>query len=270
MNARKSRIAFTLIELLVVVAIVALLISILLPSLSAARENARLARCGAQLRQLGVAIHAYAAENRGMIPRGPDPLNPFDLVSSAFATNQVWIGAEPWFAPHNYSRTSLGVLQTARVLTDPAALYCPADDHFSAAEEAVKIESPASAYCSYIYRQLDHLPVRHRDGRLDSLGVNEVGDPLEAVPVAALALDANSLGEDEARHTNHRAIRANILFRDSSVRALPNRNESLAIPAAAIENFSLLPLAIDQLLSNADFAFVAGAPWRGPKLLPQP
>lgn len=55
---------FTLIELLVVVAIIALLIAILLPSLSAARENARMVQCLAHQRGLGQAGLTFALENR--------------------------------------------------------------------------------------------------------------------------------------------------------------------------------------------------------------
>jgi prepilin-type N-terminal cleavage/methylation domain-containing protein/prepilin-type processing-associated H-X9-DG protein len=55
--------AFTLIELLVVVSIIALLIAILLPSLSKARSMAKMATCSSNMRSLTLAVHAYANAN---------------------------------------------------------------------------------------------------------------------------------------------------------------------------------------------------------------
>ncbi len=59
---------FTLVELLVVIAIIALLLSILMPSLAAARKQAQKVVCGAQERQWGVALAAYASTNNNFFP----------------------------------------------------------------------------------------------------------------------------------------------------------------------------------------------------------
>ncbi len=58
-----KRAAFTLIELLVVVAIIALLLSILLPSLSGAREQGKRAKCLSNLRSIGTSIYQYANDD---------------------------------------------------------------------------------------------------------------------------------------------------------------------------------------------------------------
>ncbi len=59
---------FTLVELLVVVSIIALLISILLPSLSRAREQARRAKCGSNLKTIGTAYQMWGGDNNGFMP----------------------------------------------------------------------------------------------------------------------------------------------------------------------------------------------------------
>ncbi|MFQ5491930.1 MAG: type II secretion system protein [Phycisphaerae bacterium] len=76
--SRRGRSAFTLIELLVVISIIALLLAILVPSLSGARRQARQAKCLANLSQLGKAVLIYSDQYSGYVPQtfgGPVPWN---------------------------------------------------------------------------------------------------------------------------------------------------------------------------------------------------
>ncbi len=114
--ARPRRRAFTLIELLVVVAIIALLISILLPSLGRAREQARELVCKTRLRELYHGHVLYSTDNRNRFPDVDQWLWPGVIA----ATKSPYSGMD--------SAKWVESGQIYRYLRDPQVYFCPNDD----------------------------------------------------------------------------------------------------------------------------------------------
>ncbi len=73
--------AFTLIELLAVIAIIALLAALLLPALGRSKENALRAECVNNLHQWSMALSLYLAENKDVIPRRGQGVQPLVNLS---------------------------------------------------------------------------------------------------------------------------------------------------------------------------------------------
>jgi prepilin-type N-terminal cleavage/methylation domain-containing protein len=81
-SARRPVCGFTLIELLVVISIIALLIAILLPALTKAREVTRTTQCLANLHQIGIAAMAYVVDERTL------PLITWPALANLYANDQ--------------------------------------------------------------------------------------------------------------------------------------------------------------------------------------
>jgi prepilin-type N-terminal cleavage/methylation domain-containing protein/prepilin-type processing-associated H-X9-DG protein len=106
---------FTLVELLVVIGIIGVLIGIIVPALTKAREASLRVKCLSNLRQLGTAYQIYANMYKDYIPIG------------------YWSGQKQTNYLINYNEggvsfyTIMGLLYQAKLLQSPEALYCPAE-----------------------------------------------------------------------------------------------------------------------------------------------
>lgn len=119
--ARRKATAFTVVELLVVVAILAVLLSLVTPSLQRAKELARRAVCTSNLKQIGTGLGSYASEQREWLP--PAHISDAPCLEQSWKTYLAYTndkadadGMTPW---------NLAMTYEAGHVDDHRAFYCP-------------------------------------------------------------------------------------------------------------------------------------------------
>jgi prepilin-type N-terminal cleavage/methylation domain-containing protein/prepilin-type processing-associated H-X9-DG protein len=170
---------FTLVELLVVIAIIALLVGILLPTLSKARESSKRASCLANLRTLSQSMLLYANDSRDRLPN----TNPKNTYVS--------------FAAQDYVLVQLA----SKYVRSAPVFHCPSDaDDIPEKIETSDYESPNSAHVSYEFFSIWWRP--------------EDGCRWTRVKKAPLAWDIDGGSKARSPFQNHGVKGGNVVFVD--------------------------------------------------------
>jgi len=137
-NRRSIRLGFTLVELLVVMAIIALLLSVLMPSLRKVRAIAARVGCAHQLKQIYLAVDMYLSSNDNTYPCAQDPV-------STEPAYWLWMG-RGW---RSFVEPYLGGPVD---VNNPSVLFCPQD---RVAKE--KYESTSYSYSMAFYHSPEQI-----------------------------------------------------------------------------------------------------------------
>ena len=177
---RAKRTGFTLVELLVVVGIIAVLIGILLPTLSKARDQANRTRCLANLRSIGQGMILYASVYKDRLPNTNPPNTAYDLAASSYVMKEF----------------------AAKFIKGADVFHCPSDTDPSPEKitNADYVDVKESAHVSYDYYSIFWFP--------------EYGPKLVKMKRAPLAWDLSGGSLTWHPYQNHRNKGGNVVFAD--------------------------------------------------------
>jgi prepilin-type N-terminal cleavage/methylation domain-containing protein len=161
-RTRECRIhGFTLIELLVVISIIALLLSILMPALNKVKAQAKKTVCLTQLKQQGLAMHTYVADNDGYFA-------PSVRYAGAGCTDDMYV----------YDRLeSYGPVQPPQDVQKPEGIWiCPADKAAQGYPETYWLYPWRSYHTYYSQKYGKNLYVSYALNTADNTGGMALGD----------------------------------------------------------------------------------------------
>ena len=241
--------AFTLIELLVVISLVAVLLALLVPALSSARASARRAACMSNLRQIGIAIHAYAGDYDNSIPVGPIAppfLSPMDFYPSTGAPTSL-------ISLRTGAPVALGLLLRGYLAQEAKALFCPDPDQQVSADDELANVGIRQAQCSYYYRHasVTRLFDSSTDPPPKRITLSDLGRNRNGRPIRALALDTQFLCPpdlaqfDVKPRTHHRQKFVHVLSSDGGVTSCRNTDGRFTVD---VLNHSEVPKAFSKIL----------------------
>jgi|GEM_PF-624295 len=157
-SSNRNQQAFTLIELLVVISIIAILIGILLPALSAARSSAQLIKCGTQIKQLGAAVFLYVEDYNDFFP------NPHAGGGVNMSWDDLLVGYD---GRGSLSEAILNKVPTAKEfggLSATALWRCPSDPGLDEYQNPI---SKSTADGDLTFRSYHHNTFQYNNGTRD-------------------------------------------------------------------------------------------------------
>lgn len=225
----KHQHAFSLIELLVVITIISLLMGILLPVLSRVRYQADRVACAANLQQISMAIHLYAADYDDTMPFGPEgrPITGSNFYTTTGSVTSL-------LSLEDGAPVGLGLMLDSYLSHKPKVLFCPGADQPSEAEEQLARVGSSQAQSDFYYR---HASVDLISGtpdtyhiRLSRLGRNSKGQSITALVSDVQFLAHSSLASFQVKtRTSHNRDSSNVLFADGHVTNVLNKDNMLTI-----------------------------------------